>query len=434
MLKNLIRLGIQIANYYRYFYKSVSIFLINNNSNIMFKEKLNTILKLTGGNAFSQVIVIIGMPLLTRLYDPKQFGILAIINSIIMVLGVIGTGRYDQIMYNLRDRCEYIRCYSNGFYIALCISFLVLMGSAFFVSVCNIDVSYLFLGPLIFSFSIYQLYVSLVSISGDYHQIINGNIIRSISLVLSQYFLSSFGAVGLATGLLVSQVLPLLFIICFYHSKNDCKLISRPNYSDLKLAAFSSAQSLANSISSQLPVAFIPMFFGMTALGYYSLAIRLTQLPITFFSNAIRPFILGELSKYKDDLQSTARVVTLGSTVLLGFGILGIILINLFATDFFRFYAGAAWVESGEIASALSFWLLIAFANIIAVSHLTVSAKFSVLFWYDFLLLNSRVAVVFFCHFFSVSFMSSIYFYSLIGMIFNLFIIIYSIYLGKKNA
>ncbi|MFM7967753.1 oligosaccharide flippase family protein [Aeromonas sp. A-5] len=400
----------------------------------MLKEKLNKILKIVGGNAFSQIIVIIGTPFLTRVYEPQEFAVLAIVTSIVMVLGVVGSGRYDQLIYSFVKHNDHARCYTNGLYISCIISFLVFIVSILLFLSVSMNISYLFLAPLVFSFSLYQLYASLASIKGDYDFIVKGNLIRSFSLIFSQYALASFGAFGLVVGLLISQLLSLLAIMYFYYSKYDYKIITSPNFFDFRTAVLSSAQSLANSVSSQLPVLVIPMLFGMTALGYYSLAVRLTQLPITFFTNAIRPYVLGELNKYKDNPRTTERILTLGSSFLLGLGVLGVFLINLFSTKFFYFYAGPSWEVSGDIASGLSLWLMIAFANIIAVSYLTVATRFLVLFWYDLLLLISRVAVLLFSCFFSFDFICFIYIYSIVGMVFNLYIISYAIYTGKRNA
>lgn len=400
----------------------------------MLKEKLSKILKIVGGNAFSQIIVIIGTPFLTRVYEPQDFAVLAIVTSVVMVLGVVGSGRYDQLIYSVEKNSEYARCYTNGLYISLIISCLVLILSIYLFLSVSINKSYLFLAPLVFSFAVYQLYVSLASIKGEHNAIVKGNIIRSFSLIFSQFCFSSFGSVGLVMGLLISQLLSLLAIMYFYHSKYNSKIITKCNFFDFRTAILSSAQSLSNSLSSQLPVLVIPILFGMTALGYYSLAVRLTQLPITFFSNAIRPYVLGELNKYKNNPSTTERILTLGSLYLLGLGVLGIILINIFSTKFFYFYAGPSWIDSGDIASALSLWLMVAFANIIAVSYFTVTTNFLVLFWYDILLLVSRASVLLFGYFFSIDLICFMYIYSIVGMVFNLYIIIYAIYTGKKNA
>ena len=52
-------------------------------------------LTLSFGTVFSQIIIIFFSPVLTRLYGPSAFGILAIFLSITSILGVIGCLRYE---------------------------------------------------------------------------------------------------------------------------------------------------------------------------------------------------------------------------------------------------------------------------------------------------------------------------------------------------
>lgn len=390
-------------------------------------------MRLAGGNALSQVIIMVGMPFLTRKYSASEFGALALVNSALLVIGVIGSGRYDQLMYNYSTQEEHLKCYSNGLFICLILSTLVLLLSIFFFVAYEIEEMFLLLSPLVFTFTIYQLYVSLFTLIGDYNYIIKGNLIKATLLIFFQYSLAPFGANGLVVGQLLAQLISLIVVVYSYHLHFPTKVILNVRLLDYKNALFSSFQSLSNSISSQLPVAFIPFFFGMNSLGYYSLASRLTQLPITFFSNAIRPFILRELNTYKRDCLQTKKIVVYGSLFLLLLGVIGIFLIHIFAVDFFCFYAGKTWSSSGEIASFLSLWAMLAFANVVSVSYLTVSAKFSFLFLYDFILLMSRLLVIVFVFYFSCNFLFFVSSYSMVGMMFNLYLICYGVSLVIRN-
>ena len=52
-------------------------------------------LLLIGGTAISQLIPIGISPLLTRIYTPKEFGVLALFVSIAKIISVFSTGRYE---------------------------------------------------------------------------------------------------------------------------------------------------------------------------------------------------------------------------------------------------------------------------------------------------------------------------------------------------
>ena len=53
------------------------------------------VLKLVSGTTFAQLLAILAAPVLTRLYAPDAFGILALFSSITGILGVIACLRYE---------------------------------------------------------------------------------------------------------------------------------------------------------------------------------------------------------------------------------------------------------------------------------------------------------------------------------------------------
>ena len=56
---------------------------------------VRNVLKLAGGTAGSQVITVAAAPILTRLYGPASFGILATFSSILALLNVVSSLRYE---------------------------------------------------------------------------------------------------------------------------------------------------------------------------------------------------------------------------------------------------------------------------------------------------------------------------------------------------
>ncbi|WP_449549910.1 oligosaccharide flippase family protein [Lelliottia amnigena] len=389
-------------------------------------------MKFVGGNALAQIIIILGTPILTRLYSPDDFGVYASFMSIILILGVIASGRYDQIMYNFDQEDEWITCFCNGVIIAIVLSVVMLFGfGAIYFFVDESSLVYFLIPPSVLTFAVIQLYTSFYSLTRQYKTIIILNFLRSSTIIILQYILYKNSSWGLALGFLLSQVICIIY--CMFVSKVFYKKINF-NFFMKKNATLSSMQSLSNSFSSQLPVFVIPGQYGFAALGFYGLAIRLTQIPITFFTNAVRPYILGELNKNKRDNQKIYKILWLSSLMLLILGALGIILINLFATSFFKIYAGETWADAGEIAGILSWWLLVAFANVTSTSYLTIMGRFKSLFIYDSVLLIFRSSVALYSVYYHLSFVNFLYLYSMLGMIFNFGIIIYAIKCGYKNA
>jgi len=50
---------------------------------------------LVGGTAGAQVLTVLAAPLLTRLYSPEDFGLLAVSASLLALIGVISSLRYE---------------------------------------------------------------------------------------------------------------------------------------------------------------------------------------------------------------------------------------------------------------------------------------------------------------------------------------------------
>ncbi len=50
---------------------------------------------LVSGTAFGQVLVLAASPLLTRIYTPADFGVLAVLTGFLGVFGAVGSFRYE---------------------------------------------------------------------------------------------------------------------------------------------------------------------------------------------------------------------------------------------------------------------------------------------------------------------------------------------------
>ena len=397
------------------------------------RNKIKIILNILSGNALAQLIVILTTPLLTRIYSPNDFGALAIANGVLLTFGVIGSMRYDQLFFKYNDEYNWNKCYTNGLTITYVISmilFSILLVFSFFYHE-KLLIYVVSLPLLVLFFSLSQIYSSVLSVNSNYTKITQSLIIRSIFIFIFQYYLFNyFHKDGLIYGLVLGQ-----FLQCMYLYLQARKLIQYDSSTlcyPCKDSIISTLQSVSNSFSSQLPSLFIPYKFGLELMGYYSMALRLTYMPITFLSNALRPFILGELGKKKEDKETISIILYTGSILLLLIGGVGIFLINYFATEFFIFYAGNDWALSGNIAGILSFWIMLAFSNILSTCYLTVFSKFKQLLIYDAFLLLIRIGIVIFTIIFKFDFFDFVKLYSGAGFIFNFSIIIYAIWLVRK--
>ncbi|EGR2904783.1 hypothetical protein DMW13_24930 [Vibrio parahaemolyticus] len=163
------------------------------------------------------------------------------------------------------------------------------------------------------------------------------------------------------------------------------------------------------------------------------MALRLTYIPINFITNALRPVVLGEFNSKKENTSEVYKILLNGSLALIFTGIVGILLINFFAEDFFEFYIGDSWRISGKIASILSFWIMLGFSNILAVCYLTVYSRFKFLLFYDGLLLVFRLGAAAISFGVGLGFFDFVKVYSVLGFLFNMSIIFISIWFARNE-
>ena len=76
-------------------------------------------LTLLTGSGISQLIVLGASPILTRLFTPGDFGISALFISITSILLILGTGRYEMAIVQLRRGRWFISNYWNNSYFIL---------------------------------------------------------------------------------------------------------------------------------------------------------------------------------------------------------------------------------------------------------------------------------------------------------------------------
>lgn len=401
-------------------------------------NKIKYILNILLGNAFSQIILIIGTSILVRLYSPSEIGVSGVITSILLILGIIGCARFDQFIFQHNDTYNKNLSISSGISYLISSSTILLITLLLLYTLGYISLLFVLLYPLVISFSLIQLFTSALSLEKEYSITIRGNILRSLTLIISQIFLFKLGEYGLVLGIIISQVITVTYLYINYHkiTKDWFQLKIELNLYRIKDVFYSSSHSIFSAMSSQLPVFTIPFLYNMQLLGYYMLGMKLTQLPITFFTNAIRPYILSELNSILYNKNKVFKIVLYGSIFLILLSLIGIILINIFGVVFFELYAGNEWAEAGVISGVLSLWLLTSFSNVIAISYLTILAKFKLLFYYDSLVLLARSGVVIFAYSLSLDFYTFILYFSLIGGITNLTIIFYAISLAflKKTV
>lgn len=334
---------------------------------------LRDALSLSGGTAIAQIIAFLSLPLLTRLYSPEDFGILALYVAISSLLAIFATLKIEQvIMLPDSDSKAFLSL------IALCI-FSFLFSIVIFLLLISLfdillswmndynDSMWLYYVPLsVFFFSCYQglrfwlmrqKKFALISIS-----LISSIIIGTIvSAVIGIFFKGDIiNPPGLIVGYIAEGIIkPGIMLIGFFNiEKNNyfCLNLKKIYYSVLRYKKLVLTLLISHGISalySRALIMAIELMYGASILGYYSMAQKIISAPPALIANALGDVFRQRASvlwRENQDFSGLFKKTLLLSSVIgipiyaIGIGI---------APDVFAIVLGENWRIAGEYASIL---------------------------------------------------------------------------------
>jgi O-antigen/teichoic acid export membrane protein len=326
------------------------------------------VLTLITGSTIAQAIPVAISPILTRIYSPKDFGILAIFFALTNIFGGIANARYElAIMLPHKDE-DAINIVALGFLISSSLSFLLLLVVLFF----NSSISSI-IGSEGISFWLYFVPLSVFLLGGFnllnyfntrkkyYKDISKANIIKAISLAVVQLGIGLLkaGATGLITGTIFSFFTGNLKL--FRNIIKDKELLnslSRKSIMQLakryiKFPKFTLWATLLNTMSRDLTNILISSFYSVATLGYYSFVQRILGMPSLLVGTSIGQVFFEEATKEKNE--TGAAIETFKSTFkkLLFIAIPSFTVLFFIVEDMFAIVFGEEWRVAGEYAQIL---------------------------------------------------------------------------------
>jgi O-antigen/teichoic acid export membrane protein len=328
------------------------------------------ILTLMTGTVASQAIPIVASPVLSRLYDPKEFGLLALYMSITMTASITATGRYEQAIVLPEKEDDSL----NLVLLALVLSgmfSLTLFGVVCFWAMPVLNfyhqsafTTFAYLVPIsIFTLSVYQAFYYWFNRNGSYKILTNSKIIASLAVTLLQLLLYRLGNNGLVLGYIVGQFVATLFLIlCFIRDIKSSNIQLAINQSKILVQARRYAKfpqyllvgHTLNSLSGNMPVFLLSTFFGAGASGLYSLTSRVIVTPMLLIGIATSDVFRERASK---DFARTGRcdaIFVKTFKLLLAISVVPSIVFFFVAPSLFPFLFGQKWVLAGHYAQLLT--------------------------------------------------------------------------------
>lgn len=329
------------------------------------------------GTSAAQVIPVVASLILTRIYTPEEYGLLAIFVSLVTIMGTIVTLRYELAILVPTKEQDAVNITILSIVSSLIISLLIfsiLLGfKNEILDALNIKSlgNWLFLVPIATLFmGIYNSLNYLATRVGLFKVISKTRIYQALYSSIAQILLGlmHMGVGGLIIGATLSNIIGNLKIIgkLLDSTKDEIKRF-RPKdayslakrYSDYP--KYSVPSTIFNNVSLHSMSFIIPTFFSASLLGQYSLSQRIIILPMKVISNSISQVFLNEASMElkKSNTTKNSFISTFKKLVCISLPLYTILFFVV--KDLIILAFGETWEPAGEISQMLIILLFFRF-------------------------------------------------------------------------
>lgn len=333
------------------------------------------ILTLFTGTFLAQLVPFLVAPVLARLYDPADFGILSLFMSAIAIFGVIAGLRYEFAIV-LPARHEEARQVLNlSLVVAVAMALLSLLLVLFLgdamVRLFDAEPLRPFLGflPLaILLTGIYQSFNYWSTRHRTFRRNAAARIAQSMSIGLVSLILGLFGlgALGLISGYLLG-LLVAAAVLAWVFVRHPLPWLKAFNRGEMRqqmkryksFAFVNSPHALIDSLLDNGIVFVISIAFGNIVLGWYSWAFRALKVPVSMIGSAVGQVFFERAATINRENQSVRPLMWRIHRNMAAVASPVFLLILLFGPDIFAFVFSEDFRESGKIAQVLLPWIFL---------------------------------------------------------------------------
>lgn len=322
---------------------------------------------LTAGTIIVQTISALISPVLSRLYNPEDFGLLAVFTACVSLLIVIGSFRYEPAILIPKENSEANQLLNLSIAINLLFALTIFLVTLIF----NHQIASLlgneklgfwlyFIAPVFLAAGIAQSLTNWYNRNKNY-KIISGTRIyqSSINSGLSLGLgLLNFNTLGLIISMIASQLLSSFYLIKksglsllnFSFDKSNLTKVAK-KYKEFPFYSLPSAVLDTFSINSIIFL--LSYFFSDSLTGSYSFSLRILSIPSVVIGASIGQVFFQRISEAHINKENIRDVIFKTWKVLALIGIIPALVIFFFGEDLFRIIFGMKWAEAGLISRYL---------------------------------------------------------------------------------
>jgi len=393
-------------------------------------EFARNVVTLMTGTTMAQAIPVAISPVLTRMYGPQDFGVLALFVAITSIFGAIANARYELAVMLPESDEDALNIAALGLLVAVTLSAVLMIVVLLFNGPISNLLGSADIGPWLYLAPPVVLFLGLFNVLNYYNNrlkryrdIARANILKAVVLATVQLAAGALkaGAAGLVAGQVLSSMLAnarLLKNTLAHANWRTTVRWQRMKALGLRYAdfpKFSMPAILANSLSYNLTNILISSFYSVSTLGFYSLVQRVLGMPSSLLGNSVGQVFFQQATDERrrtglarKSFDSTVKYLILISTVSFS-------IIYFVAEDVFAWVFGEQWRIAGTYAKLLAPFFAIRFVVSSVTTINSVFEKQRISLIWQIALMSALLATIIASEIFDIEFTNFIIIFSSVG-------------------
>lgn len=344
------------------------------------KSTLSDILKLMSGTVIAQALPILISPVLSRLYEPLQFGYLTTYYSVINILSALVCLRYDQGIILPREDRKAANVFWLGVIVTGVISVILFLLYLVFQTTIlmllqaeELGNIFQFIGPILFFSGLNLILSSWSTRQKKFWRISSRLVINTLILSVVQILIPVLGLktpLGLVYGVIAGAIAAAVILAIEVWREDKAKLTTGMDWIAIRSVAveykkfplIETWSYLMNTLSWQAPGLLLSLFFGQTVVGYYGLGYKVLVMPMALLGVPIAQ-VFSQRAVVEKESQSLGIFVEKVFQQLVKLGLFPLLLVAIIGPEAFSFVFNSSWVEAGRYAQILSVWIFFVFIS-----------------------------------------------------------------------
>ena len=341
-------------------------------------DYIKNISTLSGGTLLSQIILLISVPFLTRIFTPTELGVSAFFLAISTILSCFSTGKYDLAFFKPQNHIWVQNLFFGTILINFSLTFFLLLLSipTFYFSQYYLEFNYNYtwfiLTPILFLLNgLNTSFISLLNKKKLYTYISIGRILRNLVLAVLTILLGIIYMDPIY--IIVSHIISMLILNSFslyVLIKNKIFSFNFFNYKRIVILVkkfknfplYTLPASFLNILSNQMPIIMLTTYFGSATSGVFSLVNRTMGMPSKLISSATAE-VFRQKATEEYSIKKNCKSIYLSTfKILFLISLFPFTITFFYGPSIFSFIFGPEWMQAGVFAQYLSVFYMLRFS------------------------------------------------------------------------